>query len=485
MESLVAARPTRPENEEARLKALRQIGILDTAPEEDFDSLVRLASVICETPISTVTLIDRERQWHKAMIGLTDTEAPRDIAFCAHTIMNSELMVVADTLSDPRFAENPLVTGDPSIRFYAGVPLEVEEGLRVGTLCVIDRSPRQLSPAQREALHLLAQQATKQIKARRQQQELRSTIAQSNMVEQELRSNQGLFHAFMDNSPFVAFMKDASGRMVYYNQRCAEHFQIDRAAWLGKSEDDLWPPEAAARQRANDLAVLRQWQTLIVEEQSRSAADKTREWRSYRFPFRDSEGNEYVAGFMVDITLDKEAERQIRSYQQALEQANGKLATLASTDGLTKLHNRRSFDAALLREAEVAKRHGHPLTLMILDIDDFKRVNDTFGHEEGDRVLRRVAGIMEETFRGGDLVARFGGEEFAVLLPNTEQPSATETAERLRLAVARSEAKPSVTISIGLAVLEAPTWSQADLLKRADDCLYKAKREGKNRVCVC
>lgn len=130
--------------EQERLAALRRYEILDTPPELDFDDLTGLAARVCATPIALLTLIDEERQWVKARVGLEITETPRDIAFCSYAIQQAGLFVVPDALADPRFANNPLVTEDPRIRFYAGSPLITPDGQALGTLCVIDRVPRQL-----------------------------------------------------------------------------------------------------------------------------------------------------------------------------------------------------------------------------------------------------------------------------------------------------------------------------------------------------
>jgi PAS domain-containing protein len=225
-----------PVNEVDRLLAVEQTGLMDSAPDDEFDCLVRLASVVCETPIALVTLVDHRRQWFKARIGLESTETSRDIAFCAHTILQPDLFQVRDATLDPRFCDNPLVTGELGIRFYAGVPLNTAEGLHVGTLCVIDRSPRDLLPGQLEALHLLADQVKKHINLRTQRNMLAIALAATSTVEQELRRSQSLFHAFMDHAPFLGFMKDAEGKLVYYNQRLADRFSIGRQDWVGKGD---------------------------------------------------------------------------------------------------------------------------------------------------------------------------------------------------------------------------------------------------------
>src|ERR1700761_2227852 len=150
--------PATDENEQERLQALHDLEILDTEREPEFDELVNLASAICETPISIVSLIDEDRQWFKAQTGVENRETPRTIAFCNHAIRQPQMMVVEDARHDERFANNPLVTGGPHIRFYAGMPVQSPDGHALGTLCVIDSKPRQLTEGQKAALRILAAQ---------------------------------------------------------------------------------------------------------------------------------------------------------------------------------------------------------------------------------------------------------------------------------------------------------------------------------------
>lgn len=153
--------------EEERLRTLAAYRILDTHAEKVFDDLTRLASIICETPIALISLVDRRRQWFKSRVGLEAQETPRELSFCAHAIKGTELFVVEDATEDERFADNPLVTGDPNIRFYAGAPLVIANGMPLGTLCVIDRTPRELSKQQAEALSVIRQAVVSQIELRR------------------------------------------------------------------------------------------------------------------------------------------------------------------------------------------------------------------------------------------------------------------------------------------------------------------------------
>jgi K+-sensing histidine kinase KdpD len=175
-----------PQDEEARLEALTAHGVLDTLPEQDFDDLTQLASAICGVPIALVSLVDRERQWFKSRVGLEASETPRDVAFCAHAILKDEVFVVPDATRDPRFHDNPLVTGGPQVRFYAGTPLKSQSGHAVGTLCVIDHKPRQLTPEQLQALRRLGRQVEGQLRLRLQLKELERREAESHAQREAL-----------------------------------------------------------------------------------------------------------------------------------------------------------------------------------------------------------------------------------------------------------------------------------------------------------
>jgi anti-sigma regulatory factor (Ser/Thr protein kinase) len=171
-------------HEQERLAALRKYRILDTKPERAFDDLALLASQICGTPMALITLVDDDRQWFKARVGVTATETSRSISFCSHAIEQSDLFVIPDALADLRFRDNPMVTGDPYVRFYAGGPLITPEGHALGTLCVVDRVPRTLTHDQVEALQALKRQAEMQLELRRNLIELEQALAARDRAEE-------------------------------------------------------------------------------------------------------------------------------------------------------------------------------------------------------------------------------------------------------------------------------------------------------------
>jgi GAF domain-containing protein len=176
---------TKPLNEEARIAALEKYAILDTDPEQSFDDLTLLASFICKTPIALISLVHEDRQWFKSRVGIDAKETSRDIAFCSTAILQSDIFVVPDALEDERFRHNPLVVSDPHIRFYAGAPLITEEGYALGTLCVVDKTPRELIPEQKDALKALSRLVLAQLEFRRNLLLLKEALTDRTKEEHE------------------------------------------------------------------------------------------------------------------------------------------------------------------------------------------------------------------------------------------------------------------------------------------------------------
>jgi diguanylate cyclase (GGDEF)-like protein/PAS domain S-box-containing protein len=302
-------------------------------------------------------------------------------------------------------------------------------------------------------------------------------------VEEQLRSSNALFEAFMDNSPLVGYMKNEQGRMLYYNLPFAERFQITREEWIGKDDYDLWPPEFAAAFRANDQSVIAGGKLVVTDETTPGLDEKNTYWRSYKFPFIDAAGQRMIAGLSLDISLEKEAEHALLQSHEELHSANERLREMSVTDALTGLCNRRGFDERLLQELSTASRYGFNFSMLMIDVDDFKAHNDQFGHDEGDQVLRQIAALLRQGVRLSDVACRYGGEEFAVLLPNTNMAHALMLANRLRRQIEdASWERGTLTVSIGVGSSPQGLLDAPQLIHVTDAALYEAKAQGKNRV---
>lgn len=246
--------------EKRRLESLYALNVLDSTPEADLDAVVKVASLVCGVPISLISLIDDDRQWFMANIGLHGvSETPRDIAFCSHAIWANELFEVQDATQDARFATNPLVTADPNIRFYAGVPLSLSDGTKAGTLCVIDRRPGKLSAVQREALSLLATVAARALEGRRALLVEKEAARVMLTAQNALLTSEAKFRALSEASPLGVFSTDIAGSCVYTNTRWQTIYRMGFDDSLGFG----WSRVIAVEDRA---LVVARWQQCANEE---------------------------------------------------------------------------------------------------------------------------------------------------------------------------------------------------------------------------
>jgi PAS domain S-box-containing protein len=279
----------KPENEVQRLKALGSYEILDSLSEADFDRITELASLICGTPISLVSLVDDKRQWFKSRVGLDVPETSRDLAFCQFAIMDTKLFEVPDAVKDDRFSQNDLVTGDPHIRFYAGQPLIDKDGYALGTLCVIDRTARTLTDTQKRALFLLAQEVTSLIMERRQKQELRH------------------FDHLFDLSDDLICIADSKGYFKKINPAFEKLLGWNKDYLLSVSSLELaHPDDRAAAEKDLDSLNRGKENTFIHRLRTSSGAYKTIEWQSTPEP---GTGNIFCIG--RDISSEKIKEQQL------------------------------------------------------------------------------------------------------------------------------------------------------------------------------
>jgi GAF domain-containing protein len=246
-----------PPREAARLEALRQYRILDTAPEQAYDDITSLAAFICHTPIALISLVDADRQWFKSRVGLEATETSRDASFCAHTILDDHILVVKDAHRDERFRDNPLVTGSPHIRFYAGVPLRTPDKSQIGSLCVISQEPGELSEVQIRTLQALARQVVLQLELRRISTELALALEKIDLMEQlipicsyckGIRNDRGYWQSV---EKFIQSYADVEFSHGVCDNCMREHFPEVIAAEAGLSAAvGAPPPDSQAESRS-------------------------------------------------------------------------------------------------------------------------------------------------------------------------------------------------------------------------------------------
>ena len=290
-----------PENESARLAALQRYAILDTFPEQEFDDLSRLAAMICGTPIALVSLVDSHRQWFKSRIGIDETETSRDVAFCAHAILQPDVMVVPDALEDERFRANPLVTENPNVRFYAGAPLISQEGYALGTLCVIDRVPRELSAEQKEALKALSRLVVTQMELRRSVSDLSRAIRERRMTEEELDQ---LFTVSLDMLCIAGF----DGYFKRINPAWEKLLGIPIEELLAKPFNEFVHPDDRERTAA-EAEKLDEGEQVISFENRYRCGDGTYRWLLWNAT--PSVDNKLIFAVARDVTQRKEAERRL------------------------------------------------------------------------------------------------------------------------------------------------------------------------------
>jgi len=448
-------------NASASLGSLSQPDVLEADPSAALDRITELARRIFAVPSVTLNLVAEEREWFKAASGVDLEDPEHGPAFGAYVLLDEGVLVVEDATQDDRFADHPLVDPAETPRFFAGAPLAVEDGQRVGALCLADDQPRSFDADDRATLSLLADVAADTLETRRRAHQIDYLVSALEEVEESVVITEG--RPIDPPGPRVVWVNDAFTRLTGY----------DRAETVGQSLRVLAGPKT-------DPDVLDQVWTAMKEGRSiqaecinhrKSGAPYVAAWNVT--PVRNDEGRlTHWVSIQRDITDQKQREEQ--------------LAYEATHDELTDLANRKAL-ARTVNDALATEQADAPLrALLYLDLDNFKAVNDTFGHNRGDEVLRRTARALESAVRADDLVARLGGDEFADYLSSLNATDMVPAiAERIHDAITTTvggdgHALP-VRASLGGVVGIAAYDSFEALLETADAAMYEAK-EGDRRT---
>lgn len=462
-------------------------GVLSPLPNDRLQKLFRdlldLAGLVCESPNWVIHLLDEMRGGYTAFAKDQVVSLPLDACFCSHSDGQKGL-VVPDLREDSRFRDHILVTREPYLRFYAGYPLITDHDERIGSLCIQEPAPRELTPVQQRGLSMLARQAVAHIEAVRQVIAQEAALREKDSKLRELAASDARFRAFLDASPVSAFIKDEESRMLYCNKALADRFGARPEDWIGKTDAEAWPPEIVEEFQRSDRQALEVNQEIHFEDRTRGLDGRMVTWDVHKYPFADADGRRSIACMALDVTRAWEAQQEVQRIQKELQAANERLQMLSLTDALTGLMNRRALEDSLETESARSLRSGAPLSVFMLDIDNFKGFNDTFGHVCGDEVLRQIAVLMQRWIRRGDLVARYGGEEFLVILPGTDEKEAFGIADRVRQAIAEADWKHRlITVSGGITTRAEQIPTTTEFIREVDQALYAAKHDGKNRIC--
>ena len=459
-----------PPGERARLDSLKKLQILDTLQEPLFDEITKLASEVCRTPIALISLIDENRQWFKANIGLEGvTETPRDIAFCSHTILQNEILEIPDATLDDRFAKNPLVTGKPDIRFYAGAPLTLSGGEKIGTLCVIDQISRSLDKTQKIILSRLANTVVELLATRTEQKSLQSQLNE----EHERR------RVAMDSIGDAVITTDKNGNIEYLNPVAQKltGWQAEEVLGLPLQKVFKIVNESTRQPCPNPVDIC------IAENRALGLVGNTilisRDGTEYGIedsaaPITDVSG--HVIGAVLvfrDVTVQRIMSREM-SYR-------------ASHDTLTGLINRGEFEHMLEKSLISGREEELEHAVLYIDLDQFKVVNDSSGHNAGDNLLKEIVIVMSGCIRTTDTFARLGGDEFGILLEKCDVDNAMRIAQNICKSVdeyrfVTDKRRHRVGASIGLVMIDDNWLSVNHLLQAADQACYAAKEGGRNRV---
>lgn len=449
--------------EQERLAALQELGILGSPPSEEFEALVDLARDIFDVPIVLVSFVDETRQWFKAKRGLDFGEIWRADAFCNITIQDHRPLVVADAESDSRFRENPFVVGSLQIRFYAGVSLTVR-GHNVGTFCILDSRPRDFGPGQIEKLRKFGTIAEDLTLAHCQKEELDEALQHASIRSDLLARKNQILSQTERMARIAGWELDLETSTVEWSDGIFRIHEIQPGRRLSLAEAEaFYPPADRERVRAAIAKTVETGVPFDFEADIITAKGNRRRVRAIGERVGHEHDRVRLVGTLQDITDQ--------------HRLNASLDKAAKFDDLTGLSNRRWWQERTRKALRQACETRRPFSLIMLDLDDFKAVNDTEGHLAGDHMLRRVARCLRECEKAGHIVGRLGGDEFAIAVQGTV--AAEAVVGRIFKALSRipsartSPVRISATAGIAINLEQKPDLDE--LLKHADLALYWAK----------
>jgi diguanylate cyclase (GGDEF)-like protein len=473
------------DNETERLEALRSLQILHQPDLPELDAIVKLACELCQVPSAVITLIDEDTQWNVVRAGYDLESMPREHSFCNYTLAGRSLMVVEDATADLRFINNPLVTADNGLRFYAGVPLEVQSGMPVGTLCIADSKPRRMSAEAAEQLQRLALIAASLIRQRRDARDVallseKAATYGSRLAEQsrEIAMHNRLMEDASVLGKMGAFEHDLESGQIRWSESMRRIHEVDK--------DD---PILSNSFHLGDLSRFYNKRDLARYMEATRRARETRQAVDVESAFRTAKGKRRWVRVHVDYDFeDGKAVRRfgmvqdITRYKRLIARSD----YLASRDPLTGLFNRNHFQ----RHAEEAlcRARGTMSGIAMLDLDGFKAINDSYGHSAGDACLKATARRLRRAAPKGSMIVRPGGDEFFVVFNMTGDREAVRGAfevvrKALEAPVEWNGVTFQVTGSIGIALLsEGEQRDIMGLMQEADLAVYKAKASGRNCI---
>jgi diguanylate cyclase (GGDEF)-like protein len=456
-----------PSNEVERLAALRKLKILDTDPTREFDAVVEMAAAIFDAPVALVSFLDETRQWFKARKGIEVTHTCREIAFCNHTIFENRIFQVEDASRDERFRRNPLVTDNPHIRYYIGVPLSLDGRTNIASLCVIDTVPRRATEYQIAQLLKLRDIVTSLIRSH--------TVAiDARTAEKNARHRGKLLSQVEKMSKIGAWSLDINKLTTRWSPRTFEIHELEGDSPPSlKDAISFYAEHDRERLTETVRKCMEDGHAYQIECDFVTALGNSRRVRSSGELEQGDDGNKYLIGIIEDITDQHEHETQ--------------MWRAAHIDALTGIANRRSFHEEFRRRRTATAPASAGMALLMIDLDDFKEINDGHGHLTGDKVLCSVAARIERTIPPGAFCARLGGDEFAVLLSTgPDVACAEELAARLLDEIGRPVPHGTQTISVGASIGIArhggTDASEDTLFARSDLALYHVKQNGRGSV---